>query len=238
MEGQTKRCTSCSREKLISCFSKQKAGKYGVTSVCRECRSEKAGKYYLDNKGIIDQKQAIYCRENKEKILQRQRERYHRFTDAERERSRSYRLRNLDKERERGRMKHHLSAHRRREYYSAHKPRILKRMGEYRERNHQKIQLAQSKWQKKNRDRCRAIKAKRRALKLQATPSWADLAAIREIYRTAYAMTQSNGVEYQVDHIVPLNSEIVCGLHCEDNLQIITASDNRSKGNRYWPDMP
>jgi hypothetical protein len=35
-----------------------------------------------------------------------------------------------------------------------------------------------------------------------------------------------------------LRSELVCGLHCEANLQIISAFDNQSKRNYRWPDMP
>ena len=41
-----------------------------------------------------------------------------------------------------------------------------------------------------------------------------------------------------VDHIVPLNSPIVCGLHNEFNLQIIPPATNYHKSNNYWPDMP
>jgi hypothetical protein len=41
-----------------------------------------------------------------------------------------------------------------------------------------------------------------------------------------------------VDHVVPLKSPLVCGLHCEANLELIPANDNFRKGNRHWPDMP
>jgi len=30
----------------------------------------------------------------------------------------------------------------------------------------------------------------------------------------------------------------VCGLHCEQNMQILWNADNIRKGNRWWPDMP
>lgn len=82
------------------------------------------------------------------------------------------------------------------------------------------------------RSKANAINAKRRALKLKATPSWANHTTIKLIYKTAKDMEKRSGIKYHVDHIIPLRSKIVCGLHCENNLQILTADDNRKKYNK------
>ena len=38
---------------------------------------------------------------------------------------------------------------------------------------------------------------------------------------------------YEVDHIVPIKHELVCGLHCLANLQYLPKADNRAKGNKW-----
>ena len=79
---------------------------------------------------------------------------------------------------------------------------------------------------------------RRNAQKLCATPAWADIEALREFYSRAADLTRETGEPHEVDHIVPLQSKLVCGLHCEANLQVITRTQNRTKCNRHWPDMP
>lgn len=74
--------------------------------------------------------------------------------------------------------------------------------------------------------------AEKRLQQKRAVPAWADRNAIMAIYREARAL----GVH--VDHVVPIKSPLVCGLHWEGNLQLLPAIDNIRKGNRRWPDMP
>lgn len=67
--------------------------------------------------------------------------------------------------------------------------------------------------------------AMRRARKLEATPSWANTSKIKEIYLNC-------PVDMQVDHIYPLVSDWVCGLHVENNLQYLSPEENKRKSNK------
>ena len=73
----------------------------------------------------------------------------------------------------------------------------------------------------------RAIK--RRGLAQQATPLFADKEEIRSIYLL------SRGLGMHVDHIIPINHPLVCGLHVPANLQLLSPTENLSKGNSYDP---
>lgn len=88
------------------------------------------------------------------------------------------------------------------------------------------------------RPKINARAARRRFVCEQATPKWASQDAMLSIYAECELLRRETGDAYEVDHIVPLQSKRVCGLHCEANLQILPMLANRSKSNRYWPDMP
>ena len=83
-----------------------------------------------------------------------------------------------------------------------------------------------------------AHNAKRRAARIRATVAWADPVKVAWFYAEAQRLTKLTGMVYHVDHIVPLTSELVCGLHNEFNLQLLPGADNIRKHNRRWPNMP
>ena len=105
------------------------------------------------------------------------------------------------------------------------------------EESNREIRKVQMKaWDKANKDKRYAINANRRASKLNRTPSWLtkeDKEEIKEIYRMAKRRQEVEGIEYHVDHIIPLQGEKISGLHVPSNLQILRAKDNISKGNKY-----
>jgi hypothetical protein len=104
------------------------------------------------------------------------------------------------------------------------------------QKNKKRVALVTEAYRLANLALYRAAAAKRRAAKLGATPAWANLDKIALIYDAAASLSEFMGAPYEVDHIVPLQSKFVCGLHCEANLEIIPREDNRSKGNFTWPD--
>jgi hypothetical protein len=80
-------------------------------------------------------------------------------------------------------------------------------------------------WAKNNRGKYRAKIARRRAALKNATPQWVNHDEITKIYENCPS-------GYHVDHVIPLNSKIVSGLHVPWNLQYLPAYENLSKGNR------
>lgn len=73
----------------------------------------------------------------------------------------------------------------------------------------------------------------RRARQKAVPLSGDELFAINEAYSLCRLRSEVTGVLHHVDHIVPLNGKDVCGLHVPWNLQVIPASANLRKGNRY-----
>ncbi len=89
-------------------------------------------------------------------------------------------------------------------------------------------------WKKDNKGYVNHINSLRKQAKRDRTPAWADLDAIRLIYEECAKLIEKHGPRsYHVDHIIPLQGETVSGLHVENNLQILKASDNLTKSNKY-----
>lgn len=118
------------------------------------------------------------------------------------------------------------------EWRKKNKERFREVCAAWNERNPEKRRQFAVDWRAKNRAHHNAYKAKRRAEKRQRTPAWADMETIKDFY------AEANYFGMEVDHIVPLKSDLVCGLHVEHNLQLLTPFENASKKNRFWPDMP
>lgn len=77
----------------------------------------------------------------------------------------------------------------------------------------------------------------RQLTKKHQTPAWAQtveaLKQMEHMYWLARQLTDTTGINHEVDHIIPLTHPLVCGLHCPDNLQVLTEHDNCVKSNTF-----
>jgi len=97
-------------------------------------------------------------------------------------------------------------------HYEANKPSVTERQKAYYEENrHAAIRRARE----------------RRQDMTVRIPAWANMSAIKEIYKSA----RKSGLT--VDHIIPLRGKLVSGLHVHNNLQLLPAGENSSKCNRF-----
>ena len=90
-------------------------------------------------------------------------------------------------------------------------------------------------WKSNNKTQVLADNKVRRRKHREATPPWLtrkQKSEIRQLYQIAITMTQTTGEQYVVDHIVPLRSHEVCGLHVPWNLRVITQGENLKKSNK------
>lgn len=207
-----KRCSVCYAVKPLSDFNKHRAAKSGLKSRCRACQSVENRKRYETRADHIRATVKAYVAANPEKVRESKATRY---------------LRDREKV---------LSAQK--DYVAKNLPAVTARRRAYRLANPEKEKRWSRTHRKANMGIFRARAMDRFAKKRRATPTWANREKIKSFYVTADALGMLTGEWYHVDHIVPLRSPFVCGLHNEFNLQILTAFDNLSKGNRHWPDQP
>jgi hypothetical protein len=106
------------------------------------------------------------------------------------------------------------------------------------EENRERHKELVKRWRETNPDKANAIDAKRRSAKLQRTPPWLtkeQLLEIQSFYTKAKDLQTLTGIEFHVDHIIPLQGKLVSGLHVPWNLRVIPAVENLKKSNNYEP---
>ena len=126
-----------------------------------------------------------------------------------------------------------------RKYYALNKEKRLARIKIYYISNRESVITRKKAYHQANPGKACATTAKRKAAKLQRTPNWLtvdDYHAIRTLYETAAALTKSTGIKHHVDHVIPLQGKTVSGFHCPTNLQILTATENQIKNNKFTGD--
>ncbi len=121
-------------------------------------------------------------------------------------------------------------------WYKKNKAHRLKLSKDYYRQNKVKKAKSASLWRKNNKDKSAMYTANYRASKARATPSWFsefDEFVIAEAFSLATERERFTGKKWHVDHVVPVNGKVVCGLHSAHNIQVIPGVINMSKQNRF-----
>lgn len=179
--------------------------------ICNNCNNHKTLEAFYTDKKAFDGK-TTRC---KVCLLEIGKEQYKKHLEKRKLYSKSWRLKNQDKTK--GYAKKH-----NKKYYEEN----IEYFRKYSEINKKKKAEVNKLWRESKPWMHAAKEAKRRAIKISATPSWADLEAIKEFYKNC-----PKG--YHVDHIIPLQGKNVCGLHVLENLQYLPAVENIKKSNKY-----
>lgn len=243
--NDSKVCRCCGLLKSHSDYTKVSKVKDGLSSQCRQCQKEQ----YHQNKDRFKDRKAEYYRrvgsqKQKEAMAKKlavnpnlHKERYAIRFEYIKAHAAAWRKANPDIARMRDKQRH--------EKYKASRSAYSK---EWKRKNRDIVQaqnwlrrLHQTPEQKEiERGYLRKHGPKTRAKRNHANvvPGWANSAEIEAVYKARDRLNRKFGVELHVDHVVPLNSPIVCGLHTPANLQLLDSNENLKKGNRVWPDMP
>lgn len=124
----------------------------------------------------------------------------------------------------------------RKQWVRDNKERVYAKQKEWRDANRDRVREFNRRSKQKHNARVNATNAQYRAERLQRTPSWLsenDLNEMSNIYAIAKRRSEIEGIQYHVDHIIPLKGKTVSGLHVPSNLQVITWRDNITKNNIF-----
>jgi len=209
---KTKACTKCKNIKLLAEFGIDNRLKSGIRADCKECNRTAALKYRNSNL----EKARASCKNWAEKNPKKASENKLRWAKE-----------NKEKVLQQGR-----------EYHARNRDKRLAAQKVSRATNPEKYRRLTKAWRKENMGYVLAKNAARRAAKMQRTPLWLtkeDLKAIETLYIMARHKTKTTGKPWHVDHIIPLQGELVSGLHVPSNLQVILGVENLRKRHKYTP---
>ena len=196
---------------------------YRCVKCCDEYNKEYYKEYYENNRERIKE----YYENNKEYY----KEYYENNRERIKEYNKEYRENNKERIKEYKKEYRENNKERIKEYKKEYRENNKERIKEYYENNKERIKECIKEYRENNKEQFNRRNARRRAKKLNATPTWANKDKIALVYEGATFLTE-HGSPTHVDHIYPLQADWVCGLHVHENLMEIPARDNITKGNR------
>lgn len=201
-----KTCTVCKDSKPINLFGIRRAGADGRDSKCKECGRRLKQLWRESNRDLDSARATAWAKKNPE-----------RRSSAAKKRYQAKKADILASNKAR-----------RPAYKAKNKLKLSKQAKIYRMKNKEKILVAGREHYLNNKGSYAEKRTRRRVAVKQATPPWTssqDLSIFKKIY------TQAVRLQAHVDHIIPINGDIVSGLHVIWNVQVLPASENLAKSN-------
>ena len=192
----------------------------------KKCKGNHGPHYYDENKNRCPECNAIWFKEyrkNNPEIVKRNRRTTHfRNHEENKQKLRDYGANNKERKKEYDKI-----------YREENSEKIKKNREEYKSKYPEKVKSAIKNHYENNKHVYIGYSAKRRTSKRNATPNWFEKEKIEALYEKCKWLECLTGIKYEVDHIIPINNENVCGLHVWANLQILDKKLNRKKSNYF-----
>ena len=209
----TKSCNKCKEVKSLDSFSKLSASKDGLMYSCKVCDKAKSTAYYEANSDKInDSSRAWYAaNSDKRKVSQKA------WREANPDYNKAWQEANPEKARAS-----------KKAWYESNLEKVKAIDKAYYAANSDKVKARTKAWAEANPDRAAAMAGKSLAISRGGSVSDSyDLELCIPFYAESRRRTRETGIKHDVDHIIPISKG---GLHCQSNLQVLTAYENRSKG--------
>jgi hypothetical protein len=204
-----KKCNKCEEVKALADFYKKKNAKDGHGYICKVCTKSKTKAWYEANKERKAITGLAWREANKEKRALASKAWIKDNPERARANWKAWQERNKEK--------------------------VAAKNKVWREANPERARAAVKAWHQAHSNRRNASGAKYRAAKIKRTVAWANNEIIESIYAEARRLSETTGILFHVDHVIPLQGKLVSGLHVETNLQILMAHENSSKSNNFKP---
>ena len=204
------------------------------TRICRECKAKQDKKWREANKEKCREVSRNYYEKNKEELT-RKAKIYRSDPEVKKQKATRKRRELTEKE---GPAAEQIKA-RKAKWYQQNIDHCRRKGRENRskKRDHYRLKSKEYRDNPDNKGQIAAIKSKCRVVQMYGDvllPS-SDYKKIEKFYEEAVKLNAKAGKRmYAVDHIIPLS---IGGAHHQDNLRVITVSENSKKRNKYIPEL-